>query len=217
MLNSIEKLVYNMVKRNTKLKNFLRDTYQGILSIVPTKKKNSNYEIIEREGYFFGFHDKIPWSRDNSMLLAHKFDPNRMDDYNYEVEIGYFSGENYTDFNSIAKTSSWNWQQGSMLQWVDFKNKIIFNRWNGERNVSRIVNIFGDVIRDINAPIGTVNPTGEFALSYSFERLNIGMPGYGYVNENYREEDVPIPKTSGLSVVNLNSGQIKKLFSIYMI
>lgn len=210
-MNSVERIAYNLVKKNTRIKNILRDIYQGILSIVPKKKKESKYDVIEREGYFFGFHDKIPWSKDGSMLLAHKLNGSSTK-CDYEIEIGYFKGENYTDFVGVGTTSSWNWQQGSMLQWVN--NDIIFNCWNGQRNVSRIVDSSGNMVKEINATIGAVNSTGEFALSYSFERLNIGMPGYGYVNENDPEKLNSISKVSGLSLVNLITYDIKKLFSL---
>ncbi len=51
------------------------------------------------------------------------------------VEIGYFDGKDQTKFKSIATTSTWNWQMGSMLQWVGNTNTIIFNDYNGKNHI----------------------------------------------------------------------------------
>lgn len=210
-MNFIERKVYDIVKKNPYVKNFIRDIYQGLFALFPKKKKDTCYEIIEREGYFFGFHDKIPWSLDNSMLLAHKFASDTKIGEN--IEIGYFIGDEYKKFKKIANTSSWNWQQGSMLQWIN-NNYIIFNDWNGEKNIARIFDKDGKKIKDLAAPIGAVSPDGKWGLTYSFERLNIGMPGYGYFNENDPYKYDFIPKNSGLSIIELSTGAINKLFSI---
>lgn len=214
-MNTFEKTIYNLVKNNTFLKTIIRNTYQYLLSFIPKKKKISEYKIIEREGYFFGFHDKIPWSHDDKLLLAHKFTiPNRNITNKDEIEIGYFYGEDYQEFKSLAKTKSWNWQQGSMLQWIGKEDNIIFNYWNGSKNISRIINKEGELIKELPVSIAAVNDTGEYALSYSFDRLNIGHYGYGYANVEDEVSKCYIPSNSGLSIVDVNTGEIKLLFSI---
>lgn len=210
-MNPIEKKVYNIIKKNTRVKNCIRNLYQGFFSIMPKKKKVSNYEIIEREGFFYGFHDKIPWSFDNSLLLTHKFTPG--DRFGDAVEIGYFYGEGFRVYKKITSTKSWNWQQGAMLQWLN-DSQMIFNDWNGEKNIARVFDMTGKKVKDLSHPIGAVSPDGQWALTYSFERLNTGMPGYGYFNENDSSKHEPIPNNSGLSLIDLCSGEKKCLFSI---
>lgn len=215
-MNKFERVVYDLVKRSTVLKDFLRDSYQLVISVIPQKKIRSENKIIERPGFFFGFHDKIPFSYDNNMLLAHKYDmPNRKITSNDKVEIGYFFGKDYRVFKSLAKTSSWNWQQGAMLQWLNNKNEIIYNDWDGEKNVARIISSNGDLIKTIDIPIGAIDSDGKFALSYSFERLNKGMYGYGYMNENDSYKHELTPKLSGMKIVDLKTGKSNMLFSIY--
>lgn len=217
-MNKIEKAIYDILKTNPKFKNTVRDIYQGVLSVVPKDKKVSEFNILEREGFFYGFHDKIPWSKDNSMLLAHRFNiPDRDIKEKDKVEIGYFQGDDYTDFKCLCTTKSWNWAQGSMLQWVGKEDDIIFNYWNGNKNVARIIDKEGGLIKDLHYPIGAINQAGKYALSYSFERLNIGMYGYGYANENDREKDNPIPSESGLNVIDIESNNSNMLFSIEQI
>lgn len=212
-MNGLEKIAYNLVKKNPKIKNLMRNTYQTLMSIVPKKKKVSSFKIIEREGYFFGFHDKVPWSKDETMLLAHKLQNNSLEN-NYEIEVGYFKGEDNTEFVSIGTTNAWNLQQGSMLQWLNDKNEIIYNVWNGQNNVARIVDIHGHVVKELSAPIGAVSRDGKYALSYSFDRLNYGMVGYGYQSENDSEKQNPISSESGLSIIDIETNKVTRLFSI---
>lgn len=214
-MNRLEKFIYDCVKENPGLKRGLVDFYQKLLLFVPKEKKKTEYNIIEREGYFFGFHDKIPWSNDNNKLLAHKYNiPNRDIRKNDEVEIGYFYGEDNKKFEPLAKTKAWNWQQGSMLQWLGANDGIIFNIWNGEDNVARIIDIEGEIIKDLPSAIGATAPNGDYALSYSFERLNRGMYGYGYPHENDEFKNQKAPNQSGLSVINIKSKREKLLFTI---
>lgn len=214
-MNRFEKIIYDRIKNNTKIKNLVRDIYQKILSKIPKKPVKTNYNIIEREGYFFGFHDKVPWSFNNDKLLAHKFEiSNRAIKPDDEVEIGYFFGNEFKKFKKIDTTLSWNWQQGSMLQWLNENDDIIFNYWNGHNNVAKIIDVDGNKRKEFDIPIGAVSRTGEWALSYSFERLNIGMAGYGYMNENDPEKNNPISDKSGLILINIKTGEKVKLFSI---
>ncbi|MCJ7802480.1 MAG: hypothetical protein MUP82_09015, partial [Candidatus Marinimicrobia bacterium] len=131
-MNTLEQYIYNKIRFSPKTKKTIVNLYQRFFSIVPIKKIQTDYNIIVREGYFFGFHDKCPWSQDNKYLLAHKYPTDLiMPSSNEKVEIGYFSGKNQTNFNSIATSSTWNWQMGSMLQWFGNTNNIIFNDYDG--------------------------------------------------------------------------------------
>lgn len=214
-MNYIEKFVYDLVKKNPKLKNKIRDIYQKVLSFIPKKEKQSKYDIIERRGFFYGFHDKIPWSLDNNKLLAHKvLIDNRKIEKNDKTEIGYFCGDDFLDFKKLAETKSWNWQQGSMLQWLGRNDKIIYNDWDGNKNIAKIIDKNGDLITKLDYPIGAVSENGEYALSYSFARLNRGMPGYGYPFENDKLKEEKIPENSGLKLLRLENRDVKDLFSI---
>jgi len=78
-MNWLEKRIYDLVKTNPRVKNRIRDIYQGVFDVLPQASPMQAYEIIPREGFFFGFHDHTPFSPDNSRLLANRFDiPLRM-------------------------------------------------------------------------------------------------------------------------------------------
>ncbi|CAZ95802.1 MULTISPECIES: hypothetical protein [Zobellia] len=214
-MNKFEKVVYNTVKKFPFLKSFVRDVYQGIMVMVspPKSKKVTDNNVIEREGFFFGFHDKIPWSYDNSKLLAHRIKNVNSINSEGEIEIGYFH-EDLETFEPLGVTSSWNWQQGSMLQWVN-SEEIIFNVWDGKGNGARIIDLTGKVIRNLNYPVSVVSNCGQFALSFSFNRLGVGMPGYGYEHVD-RGEDVSIqePEDSGIYLYDYKGDTFKMLFSV---
>lgn len=214
-MNKIERYIYDKLKENPKLKNSIVNVYQRICSVVPFKKVDSEYEMEVREGYFYGFHDKCPWSPDNKMLLAHKFNiPLRMPKPKDAVEVGYFTGSNYMNFKVIGTAKSWNWQMGAMLQWVGISNNIIFNDFNGNHHIARIVTPDGKLVATLPLPIVAISSNGAKALSYSFERLRKYASAYAYANGIDPEEAMAVSKNSGLDIIDIRSLEITKLFSI---
>ena len=214
-MNTIERKIYDFVKSNPKIKNLVRDLYQWLFIFVPVKEVGIENIIVSKPGFFFGFHDKSPWSFGDKFLLANRFSiPNRKINSNDSIEVGYFEDKNCEKFIPLAKTNSFNWQQGCMLQWVGEKNEIIFNSFNGDKHISKVLDLAGNIIQEIPLPIGAVSPNGKYALSYSFSRMAKYAPGYGY--ENVLDDDLKsmIPEAEGLSLVDLESREIKKLFSI---
>ena len=217
-MNSLERAIYDLLKNNPKLKNRIRDIYQLALSLVPVKRVTSKYPLVVREGYFYGFHDKIPFSADDKMLLAHRYfgDDNKLPGTGDQVEVGYLYGPDYLEFKSLGKTAAWNWTQGAMLQWVNGTEQVIFNDFDGEQYVARIVNLEGGELKEMPYPVGAVSPGGSRALSYNFARLRRGMPGYGYAGGIDPDGDVLIPsrKGSGLKVIDLERGRSEELFTV---
>lgn len=217
-MNRFEALVYDLLKKNPRLKNKVRDAYQLSMSLVPVKKIECDYRIVNRAGYFFGFHDKSPFSVDDKMLLAHHYSgaDNRMPEPGDRLEIGYFSGDDYLQFNPLAETYAWNWTQGAMLQWLGQSGQLIFNDYDGNKHIARIIDIKGSLLAVVPLPIGAVSPGGGKALSYNFARLRRGMPGYGYANGSDVDENInrPARKNSGLKVIDLQSMESTELFTV---
>ena len=215
-MNQFERYIYNKVRFSPRIKRLIVYLYQKLFFIVPIKKIQTDYDIIIREGYFFGFHDKCPWSPDNKLLLAHKFkDDLKMPTGDEKIEIGYFSGKNQTEFNSIATTSTWNWQMGSMLQWLGNTSNIIFNDYNGTNHIAKVVDIKGNLLREYSKPIAAVGANGDYALSHSFVRLRKAAPAYGYANSNDNSATNNIPDNDGIYLLNLINGKSKLLFSVF--
>ena len=214
-MNKIELFFYNLVKKNPRLKRKIRDIYQRIFDFIPVERTKSAYCVEVREGYFFGFHDKCPFSSDNKMLLAHRFNlPLRMPKADDALEIGYFSGPNYKDFNLAGTTRAWNWHQGSQLQWLGNSNNIVFNDFDGEKHIAKIVDLKGNILKKISLPVAAISPDGQKALSYDFARLRFSAHGYGYANAIDPEEKELIPSKNGLSVIDIGSGDANLIFTV---
>jgi hypothetical protein len=181
-MNKIESIVYNQIKNNPVLKSKIVDFYQSALSLIPQKPLETNCPFIERKGFFYGFHDKSPFSSDGNLLLAHKvisdYRELRADD---EIEVGYFGGENWLNYICLDRTRGWNWQMGSMLQWKGLSNtEVVYNIWDDGAHKARIKDITTNkIVKDLPWAVSHVSPDGKHACSYNFHRAEKAMPGYG--------------------------------------
>lgn len=183
-MNKIELVIYNYVKDNPKLKQKIVDIYQSVLGLIPQKKIKTELPYVNREGYFFGFHDKTPFSNNGKLLLTHKVVGKYKELSNVDaVEVGYFKGGNWKEYVKIGKTLGWNWQLGSMLQWVgDSNEEVVFNTMDNDELVSSIVNIKSNKEKKkLPWAVSHVSPNGKYACSYNFFRVEKAMPGYGLI------------------------------------
>lgn len=214
-MNIIEKIVYDAVKSNPKLKLKLRNIYQSFFDIIPDKKNFSINPIKYQNGYFFGFHDINPFSYDEKYILSNKLNIElRMPTANDPLTIGYWD-KNFEDFYSLGDTYAWNYHKGCRLQWLGCKSyECIYNNVENDKLFSNIISIETGEIRKINFPIDTVSPNGKFATSFSYERLNKYMPGYGYdyKDEAFFEEDTS--KNTGLFLIDIENNEKKLIVSL---
>jgi hypothetical protein len=214
-MNFLERQVYDLVKRNPDLKNSLVDLYQRLFYLWPAGQKRPGPGLIVREGFFFGFHDKCPWSVDQTRLLAHRARiENRMPRPHEPVDIGYFAAPDYASFTSIASSRAWNWQQGSMLQWLGPSGHLVFNDCDGAKLVARVVDSTGRRTALLPRPVAAVSADGRWALSYSFERMRHVARAYAYANGSDAEDDDPQSARDGLFLLDVAANKVQKLFTI---
>lgn len=188
-MNKIELVVYNLVKNNPVLKQRIVDFYQTVLSLVPQKPIVCRLPHTVRPGFFYGFHDKTPFSADGHRLLAHRsLVGDRRLRPGDAAEVGYFDGEDWLRFHSLGQTTAWNWQLGSMLQWYGV-DKIIFNTLIGGEPRAQVVGLDGVLNDQWPYPVVHVSADGQYASSYDFLRVEAMMPGYGAVVETPTLED----------------------------
>lgn len=210
-MNKLEKPIYELLEKYPELKKIVRNVYQLIFSFFPIRNFIA-HDVSIMKNHFFGFHDITPWSFDNKYILTHKNYTNRTLN-NMPIEIGIIYGDSFNKYSSIGKTHSWNFQQGSRLQWVGPTYNIAFNDFNGKNNYSKITTIEGDLIATFEKPIYIISSSGQYALSYSFERLKKGLPGYEYFRGQDCEAHFKIPPNDGLYMINIKNQNILKLFS----
>lgn len=216
-MNRLELLIYNRVKHDPRLKKRIVDAYQRVCSWVPLPRERAAYPIHARRGFFFGFHDKVPWSADDRYLAAHRVSiPLRMPTPDDATEVGYFSGAAFDEFHSVGHTRAWNWQMGAQLQWVGREHHLLYNDFDGTKHVARIVDLEGRTRTVLPCPIGALSPDGRFAVSHSFTRLRPWSSGYGYATGFDPDADVNIPtaRERGLRIVDVSSGRVHDLFSV---
>ena len=218
-MNKIEKLVYDTVKKNQYLKARIRNMYQAIFEMLPDKKNYSKRPIQAKEGYFFGFHDLIPFSQDDTKLLANQLTiPFRMPTAEDGLNLGYFilKDGQLGDFVTIGKTHAWNYHKGCRLQWLGTR-KVIFNDViDSNKLVSKIVDIDNQEETIIPFPIDSASSDGAFASTFNYGRLERYMPGYGYAS--FSEEDhfneIKVPSQTGLFLGDLKKGSKTLLISL---
>ena len=215
-MNRLEKLVYDILKKNPAVKSAVRDVYQRIFDLIPDRRSWSKNPVTVREGYFFGFHDHSPFSADNKKMLANKYlIPLRMPGEGDLLEIGYFTGTNWEHFIPLMKTSAWNWHQGCKLQWRGNSNEFLFNDHQKGKNITRIYDTTSNTSRIIPEAISSVSGDGRYAVGYSFARVERYMPGYGYPRDTDEPElDKPVTSKTGIYSVDLESGEVRNLLNI---
>lgn len=217
-MNKIEEIVYHALYSHPKLKLAVRNLYQGIFDLMPRKADffNGNHQV--KEGYFFGFHDVTPFSADETKVLACKLAYDlRMPKAGEGIDVGYldFMDGKLADFHKIGETFAWNYHKGCRLQWLDDK-EVIFNNAVDGKIVSTIVDVELKSSRFLPFPIDTAffSEKEQIATSFSYERLQVCMPGYGYPysDESYLNEKAPAE--TGLYLMDLNTGDRKLIVSV---
>lgn len=213
-MNKIETIIYNIVRKNPALKQSIRNIYQGIFDFLPKKKNYFENRPTVLNGFYFGFHDVTPWNDSEDKMLAMKapFDL-RMPIQEEEETIGYFNFINgeVGDFNNLDVSKAWNWHKGCRLQWLD-NERIIFNTYENEKLCSKIINTNSKETTLIPYPIDAAFK--DIATSFSYERLERCMPGYGYPYSDEGYTDESAPSTTGLYLVDLKSGRRDIILSL---
>tara|TARA_B100000886_G_scaffold193073_1_gene132995 strand:- start:9680 stop:10939 length:1260 start_codon:yes stop_codon:yes gene_type:complete len=184
-MNKFEKLIYDLVKSNPSIKTFLRNSYQNFFDFFPSENYKTSYPIINKKGYFYGFHDHTPFSSNEKYLLAQKapeglFMPNT----DNSLKIGFFSGKNFSKFNLCTSTRTWNWHMGCKLQWIGNSNTFIYNGLYKNEGVSKTFNIETNKEEIIDCQLSSISNDGKYFVGYDFFSLEKYMPGYGYRRKN---------------------------------
>jgi len=217
-MNKIERMVYDAVKGSPRLKFFIRNLYQAVFDLLPTPADFFAAPYSLAENSFFGFHDKTPFSDDNLRLLSCRTDlPLRMPRSDEALTLGYFdltSEGEIGEYHSFAASYAWNYHKGCRLQWAG-KDSVIFNDLSDGHAVSRLVRIDGTSLKEFPFAIDTISADGRVATSFSYERLNVLMPGYGY---EYCEDggclDQAAPADTGLYLADMEKGERTLLYSL---
>ena len=168
---------------------------------------NDGYE------YFFGYYDLQPYDDCQKFHLAHRVrfrdrHPNATD----IAEIGYIDLATKR-FVKLAETRSWNFQQGALLVWFESGKSVLFNDFDGEKHISRVVDMQGVELRRYDYALGSVSPDRTKGLAINFNRIHDFRKGYGYSNIKDPFYGVKTPADDGIFLVDLQTGKGKLLAS----
>lgn len=217
-------LLENAGKRLTEqfpaVKHVCKRMYQLGMYAISKEKVKSEGEVIRvtpEDGfeYFFGYYDKSPWDANNRYMIALKVRNTYKSVAPKEAGelILLDSHSGYTPIN-IAKTNSWNVQQGCMAQWLgpDFKSRIIYNDCRNGRYCSVIFSVKTMQEEGVyDQAVYDVSKDGEYALGLDFSRLHRMRPGYGYSNLTEEAKGELCPNSPAILKLNLMTGEVTTL------
>ena len=157
-----------------------------------------------------GYHDIKPFNKGNDdILLVHRYPKNTIGPKkNIPIDICSWDHKKNI-FNKISDTTSWSWEQGSRLQWLDEEN-IIFNHVLDGKLQSCKINIKNPNDKNYYNPIYSINKNKFLSLNYN--RIWKYWKNYGYFTNNH-EKFNPCPDDDGI-FLNDFIGNKKLILSI---
>lgn len=169
------------------------------------------------KSHFFGYYDKCPWDRSGRYLLAMEIDFfERQPKEGEALTIGMVDLATDNHYIPLDKTLAWNWQQGTMLQWMGSApdKEIIYNSLEGDRYISVIRDVRTGKTRKLPRPIYALSPDGQQAVSLDFERVNHLRPGYGYMALPDKTQYEPAPANAGIYWMDTKTGENRRILDL---
>lgn len=218
--SSYEKYFARILAGFPGLKSGIKHLY-GAANFYLYKKKylyKSGYKITPvlsngKNESFFGYYDKSPMNSSYEFIIFHETEEictHNPPDPAKKLNIMLFDIKN-NSYEKIAETGSYNWQQGSKLQWLS-EEKFIFNDFEKDKYVSKIFDMNNKDSISIDFPIYDCYKD-EFALSLNFSRLNSTDKDYGYKNIK-NKPDLKDIKSDGIFFVDLKRNKSRLMISL---
>ena len=222
---SLEQKINYQLNKYPGIKKYIKRAYQlGCYTV--SKKIKSEGNIIRvspndpDNEYFFGYYDKSPWDATGRHMLCMRADNtwSEPDPLSVAEIILIDTKCNLNDnanlnYRALAKTHTWNVQQGCMAQWLgpDFSSRIIFNDLRDGKYCSVIHDVKSGEERVLPMPVYTVSADGKTALSLDFSRLHSLRLGYGYAALPEKTKGVALPDETCIWRMDIESGEVTPL------
>lgn len=216
---SIEQSINYQLNKYPRIKKYIKRGYQRTMYAL-SKKIIVEGDVVrmspddQQNEYFFGYYDKSPWNATGRYMLCMRAkntwsEPDPLG----EVEILLIDTQDGNSFQVIAKSHTWNVQQGCMAQWLgpDFSSHILYNDLRDGRYCSVILNVKSREERVLPMPVYTVANDGKMALSLDFSRLHSLRLGYGYAALPEITKGIALPDEPCIWRMNIESGDITPL------
>lgn len=216
---SLEQKINYQLNKYPAIKKGIKRLYQRAMYVISPKIKSEG-DIMRvspndpSQEYFFGYYDKSPWDATGRYMLCMRAkDTWSEPDPSVEAEILLIDSRNKNAFRVLAKTHTWNVQQGCMAQWVgpDFSSYILYNDMRDGKYCSVVMNIATREERVLPMPVYTMSADGKTALSLDFSRLHNLRPGYGYSALPEKTEGVALPDDTCVWKMDIETGEVVPL------
>lgn len=212
--NYVEKIIAKKLDSFPMVKKISRNLYQRAMYVIHRKKNfqvelNNNVNLFcvdSQYENFFGYYDKSPWNTEMNKYLINRI-------FNDKLLISVVDLK-HGGIQDIAETSTWNYQQGAMLQWISNTSKVIFNDISNEQIISRIIDLNEKKEFKINYPIQTIHPLKKRALGLNYKRLFKLRPEYGYQNQCVNLKIDEDDSKDGIFLIDLENGIYKLIISL---
>ena len=219
---SLEQKINYQLNKYPGIKKYIKRGYQlAMYAVSPKIKSEGNIvRVSPNDGgeYFFGYYDKSPWDASGKYMLCMKAkDTWTEPDPKSEAEILLFNlnldvnDDNYC--RVLAKTNTWNVQQGCMAQWLgpDYSSRIIFNDLREGNYCSVVLDVTTGKERVLPVPVYTVSADGRTALSLDFSRLHSLRLGYGYAALPEKTKGIALPEETCIWKMDIETGEVTEL------
>lgn len=216
---SLEQKINYQLNKYPGIKKYIKRGYQLTMYAL-SKKIKSEGDIVRlspndsNSEYFFGYYDKTPWDASGRYMLCMRAkDTWSEPDPIGEAEILLFDTQDGNSFRVIAKTLTWNVQQGCMAQWMgpDFSSSILYNDLRDGKYCSVIHEITTGKEKVLPLPVYTLSNDGKTALSLDFSRLHSLRLGYGYAALPEKTKGVALPEETCIWKMDVETGEVVPL------
>jgi hypothetical protein len=166
--------------------------------------------------HWFGYYDKLQFDPDSryALEIANDFQ-HRLQTESDSVYIGMVDLKNNDRWIELGRSYAWSWHQGCMLQWLPgSRTDVIWNERQGDRFVSRMLNVKTRSSKVIPFAIYCVSPDARWALANDFARSFSMRPETGYAGGHDRYATELTPADSGIWRVDLQTGKRDLLISL---
>ncbi len=163
--------------------------------------------------YFFGYYDRQPWNKDQTLHLALKApQQERLPIKGERAEVGVIETAEGR-FRSLAQTRAWCHQQGAMTMWLKHRpDHLVFNDWDEAKGglVARVYALDKGLVDAYERALYVISPDGKWGASLNFSR--IPRRGYSYADASFINTPADLDE-DGVFLINLHTGDSRLVVS----
>jgi hypothetical protein len=166
--------------------------------------------------HWFGYYDKLQFDPGSRYALGVEGSfEHRLPRPGDTLRIGMVDLHDRDRWIDLGQTRAWSWHQTCMLQWLPGSStEIIYNDREGDKFVSRILNVKTRKSRTLPLPVYCVSPDARSAIVNDFRRSSYMRPETGYAGLDDPFRDSPAPEQSGIWRMDLHTGKSELIISL---